>query len=152
MKLAALGTNGSPSRRNASVEDAHPLAVHRERALDVLVVVERRQRADQRERVHVERLADALHGLDHRRGRDGVADAETREAVELRERAQRHDRHVAVATQRDGVGVLRVLDVVRVRVVGDHEELPRRERAQEGLPGGAPEDRARRVVRDWPGR
>jgi hypothetical protein len=67
-----------PSRFTASVR------------ADVLVVVERRERADERERVHVERLAHAPMASITARARPRSRCA-AREPVELRERAQRDD-------------------------------------------------------------
>ena len=67
-----------------------PSRLSRALCVDVLGVVERRERRRLRQRVHVERLAHAVEHVGDGRLRDAVADAQAGEAVGLRERA-RHD-------------------------------------------------------------
>ena len=80
-----------PETLAGGAQEGEPLAVVGAGALHVLGVVERRERRHLRERVHVERLADAVQDLDELERPDAVADAQPREAVDLRERAQREE-------------------------------------------------------------
>ena len=58
-------------------------------------------------------------------GRDGVADAEAREPVDLRERPQHRDAPALRGTAGDAVEVVGVVDVLEVRLVEDGEHVLR---------------------------
>ena len=127
-------------------EIRHAGTVRRERPPDVVVVVERGTRCHLRQRVHAEGLPHPAEDVDHRGRRHRITDPEPGETVELGERPQRHDRHLAVAAHADRVRVVVVGDVLRISVVG-HDHHVVRHRGEECLPRRPPEDRARRVVR-----
>ena len=114
---------------------------------ELLRLVEARERRRLRRRGHVKR-APHLRGRRHDVGRrDRPPDPHSREAVDLRERPQ-HGEPPALAEQLDAVGVVRVVDVLEVRLVEDAEDVlrqpveerdelvARRSRCRSGCSGG----------------
>jgi diguanylate cyclase (GGDEF)-like protein len=99
------------------------------------------------QRVHLERAAHDVHRAHDRRWSDAPADAQAREAVDLRHRAQHHD---VLATLRDdelgdAVGVVIRDDVLVVRLI-DHAEHVARQRIEEAAQLVAADVRTRGVV------
>ena len=95
-----------PCSRSRDREPGEPLGVDRAPARKLGVLADARERSDLRRRGHVERAAHLRHrGADARR-RDGVADAQAGEAVDLREGAQDGDLPARLQIALDGVRIV----------------------------------------------
>ena len=115
------------------------------RALPVRLVLERGERRDLAEAVHVVGLADAVQPVQRLGAGDRVAHAEPGERRDLREGAEQDQPRVA-PQQRDAVRVLGVVDEVTVRLIEDHERRVVAERLEERAQRLLAHDRRRRVV------
>ena len=105
----------------------HAGAIGLDRSLQVLAVVERGERRGERDRIDIERLAHAIEHVGDRRMRQRVADAQSRQAVGLRERA-RDEQVRKLAEPAARVGKVRLAHVFDVRLVHDHQRLLRHRR------------------------
>src|SRR5581483_3501712 len=97
---------------------------------ELLVLADARERGDLRGRGDVERAPHLVGRLDDVRRRDAVADARTREAVDLREGAKHDDVAAGRVELRDRVRVVGIGDVLEVRLI-DHDERLRRDALDE---------------------
>ena len=124
-----------------------PLQVHGVAARDELHVVERGRGRGERDAVHVERLAHAIHEVGHRRVRERVADAQPGQAVGLGEGARDDQVRMALAatsrvSARSSRG--RYSLYASSSTTSDARAAPRRRNASSS---SAPREGAGRVVR-----
>ena len=126
MKLATAGVaTVRPRREHASLEllRVHPRCAAAAR--DLRVVVEARERRVLGGLVDVERVPHLADRLDDVRRADAVADAQPGEPVDLREGAKDEDARPQVEVLLDAVRVVRLLDVLEVRLVEDGQDVVR---------------------------
>ena len=115
------------------------------RALDVRAVLQRRDRRDLAEAVHVVGRAHPVQPVDGLGAGDRVADPEPGEAGDLGERAQRDHRR-PLGHEGRAVRGLGVVAEVAIRLVEDHQRRLGAEPVQEADERAAPNDGRRRVV------
>ena len=93
-------------------------------AADVVDVIEGGKSGGLANAGDIERRAELIHLGDERGMTDAVADAESGEAVDLRESAERED-VVVLAEERERVGKIAALGVLAVGLVEDDEDVAR---------------------------
>ena len=139
------GHERDTQRRKPRLDLPHALAVDPRALLDVRGVLERRDRGGLGQRIHVERLADAVEEVGHRRVHHAVAHAQRREPVGLRERA-RDDQVRVSAEPLDRARAVGRREVLVVGLVEHDDDLARHLR-DERLDLRAADPGAGRVVR-----
>ena len=99
-KLPTEGMNSSPRRVEAVHELTHAAAIDFVAARDELAVLERRGGGRERNAVHVERLAHAVHEIGHFRMSERVTHAQSGKSIHFRERARDHEIRIPARANR----------------------------------------------------
>ena len=147
-KLPAEGSDLAGRALAGRVRSCSRRAIERHGLADMLVVIERRSRGGERQRVHVEGLAQAIQGLGDLRLRHRVTDSQAGQSMRLRKRAHDDEVWKFCAATSTASGQSHITRIFEIGLVHDSERAGR-QRLQRMRASAATRSRCRLDCWDW---